>query len=68
MHGAAFRDLRQAFSLRIIESPVDRYLALHPFDPAVLPRVAIRAVVGVNPIVLELNVDRGEVDSLVVRV
>ena len=68
MDRAALGYLRKATSLSVGERPVNRDLRVDPVDPAVGLLVAVQAVICVDSVEFEPDVDSGQPDLLVVRV
>ena len=59
MDGTPAGHLLEALLLSIAEYPVKRDAGLDSVDPTILSFVALGAVVGVHPVELEHDVDRG---------
>ncbi len=54
--------------MSVVEGSTDHHFRLDALDPAVGPLVTVNAIVRVHPVELELHVDPGERDALVVSV
>jgi len=68
MDGTARRHLRQPLALGLIERSTKRHVRLDALDPAVGALVTAHAVVGVHAVVLDLDPDLLERDTLVVGI
>jgi len=64
----ALRHLRKSNSLGVVEGSMERDLRRDAFDPSVGAFVAVYAIVGVDPVELEPDVDSRKGDALVVRI
>lgn len=68
VHWTPLRHLFKSYSLSVVERASDRHVGLDALDPSVSSLVTVDAIVGVNAVELEFDVDSSEGDSFVVRV
>ncbi len=65
MNGTALRHLRQPLALGLVERSLEGHVRLDTLDPAIGTLVTAHAIIGVHAVVLELDVDLFERETLV---